>query len=90
MALNRVRAAFAQGRLTVNPLDDGSGVVVDTRGERLLTMNATGMALVEAIEAGADDEAALTAALARRFEVENDRALADARTFIKHLAEALD
>ncbi|QKK02951.1 MAG: PqqD family protein [Pseudomonadota bacterium] len=90
MSFDRIRRAFADGRLTANPLDDGSGVVLDTAGERLLTMNATGMALVQAIEAGTTDEAALTEVLTSRFEVDQERALADLRQFVERLVEALN
>lgn len=90
MSFDHIRKAFADDRLTTNSLDDGSGVVLDMAGERLLTMNATGMALVQAIESGTTDEAALAEVLTSRFEVDHERALDDVRRFVERLAAVLD
>ncbi|MGK7295934.1 MAG: PqqD family protein [Candidatus Wenzhouxiangella sp. M2_3B_020] len=88
-AIQTVKNALDAERLTVNALDDGSGVLLDIEGEQLLTLNATGMRLVQAIEAGADDVEALRDMLCEEFEVEPERAEADARTFVREVAEAL-
>ena len=90
MSLDRIRKSFDAGDLTANPLDDGSGVLVDTAGERLVTLNATGMTLAGAIEQGVDSESGLAEALTAEFEVSHERALADARDFVARLSEALD
>lgn len=88
--LDRIRSALSSGRLTVNPLDDGSGVLLDLDGEQLLTLNASAMHLVHAVEAGARDIDALATALTQRFEVDAERARADAAGFVQRLADALD
>ncbi len=88
--LDRIRAALDSGRLTVNALDDGSGVLLDLDGEQLLTLNHSAMQLVQNIESGALDLTALATALTERFEVDPERARRDAAAFIERLAGALD
>lgn len=88
--LDRIRTALNSGRLTVNALDDGSGVLLDLDGEQLLTLNNSAMHLVRAVESGAGDVDALAAALTERFEVDAERARDDAAGFIERLADALD
>lgn len=87
--LDRIAEALQGGRLTVNALDDGSGVLLDLDGEQLLTLNGSGMVLVQAIEAGARDPDALATALVERYEVDAATAAADALGFVERLAEAL-
>lgn len=89
-ALEQVRFALQQRRVTVNSLADGSGVLVDLQGQRLLVLNASGMLLVQAIESGATDESELARRLASGFLVDIARADADAREFVRHLAELVD
>lgn len=89
MAIERVSHALAAGRLTISRLDDGSGVVLDVVGEQLLTMNATGLAIVQAIEAGADSEQAVAEWVAARFEVPVGRVLVDVRRFVIKLDKTL-
>jgi hypothetical protein len=88
-AITRIREALDSGRLTVNALDDGSGVLLDIDGEQLLTLNASGMHLVQSIENDQLDVAGLRDRLCDRFEVEADRAESDARAFVIEVAGAL-
>jgi len=88
-AIADIRRALDSGRLTVNPLDDGGGVVLDIDGEQLMTLNPSGMCLVRALEAGAADAGTLRDALCRDFEVEPARAEADAGAFVGEIAGAL-
>jgi hypothetical protein len=85
--LETIRLALQRGRVTVNPLTDGSGVLVDLQGQRLLALNASGMLLVQAIECGEADEHGLVRALASGFLVDITRAEADTREFVRRLAE---
>lgn len=87
--IGTIREALGSGRLTINALDDGSGVLLDIEGEQLLTLNRTGMRLIQAIEDGASSVEALRDMLSGEFEVEADRAEADARAFVAEVAEAL-
>lgn len=87
--IGTIRDALESGRLTINALDDGSGVLLDIDGEQLLTLNRTGMRLVQAIDEGADSVEALRDMLLEEFEVEADRAEADAQAFVGEVARAL-
>lgn len=88
--IERIREALDSGRLTINSLDDGSGVLLDIDGEQLLTLNRTGMRLVQSIEDGAESFEALRDVLLAQFEVEPERAETDARAFVEEVAEALE
>lgn len=87
--IKTIHDALESGRLTINALDDGSGVLLDIDGEQLLTLNRTGMRLVQAIDEGAASVAALRDMLLAEFEVEAGRAEADAQAFVAEVAEAL-
>ena len=87
--ITTIRGALESGRLTINALDDGSGVLLDIDGEQLLTLNRTGMRLVQAIDEGASSVEALRDMLVKEFDVEAERAQVDARAFVGEVAEAL-
>ena len=87
--ITKIRGALESGRLTINALDDGSGVLLDVDGEQLLTLNRTGMRLVQAVDEGASSVEALRDMLLEEFDVEAERAEADARAFVGEVAEAL-
>lgn len=87
--ITTIRGALESGRLTINALDDGSGVLLDVDGEQLLTLNRTGMRLVQAIDDGAATVEALRDMLLDEFEVEAERAEADAQAFVGEVAKAL-
>ncbi|GAB4177850.1 MAG: hypothetical protein Kow0020_13860 [Wenzhouxiangellaceae bacterium] len=89
-AVETIAEALASGALTVTALDDGTGVLLDMSGERLITLNDTAMCLVEGIEAGERELDALVRRLVRRFDVPTDQARADAASFVARLAEVLD
>ncbi len=88
--LDRIRSALDSGRLTVNALDDGSGVLLDLDGEQLLTLNHSAMHLVQSIQSGCGDPDALSKVLTDRFDVDLEQARADTAGFIEQLADALD
>ncbi len=90
MSLETLREGLSQGRLTISALDDGSGVVLDVEGEQLLEMNATGLAIMQAIADGADDETDVADLVARQFEAPAEQVLADVRTFIHGVGAAID
>lgn len=87
--VQQIRSALDSGRLTINALNDGSGVLLDVDGEQLLTLNRTGMRLIQAIERGADAVEALRDLLMEEFDVEAERAENDARAFVGKVAAAL-
>lgn len=81
-AIARIARALDDKRLTINALEDGSGVVLDVDGERMLGANAVGIAIVQAIADGQRNAAAIAGFLARDFEVPQERALEDLRRFV--------
>jgi len=87
--ITTIRNALDSGRLTINALDDGSGVVLDTDGEQLLTLNRTGMRLIQSIDDGASTVDPLRDMLMAEYEVEAERAEADVRAFVAEVAKAL-
>lgn len=87
--VRQIAEALAAGRLTINRLDDGSGVVLDTRKEQLLSMNRTGLMIIEAIAEGLTAESAIAEHLGERFQIDEQRARRDLRQFTRQLAGAL-
>ncbi|AKS42512.1 PqqD family protein [Wenzhouxiangella marina] len=81
--------AFDAGRLALTVLDDGSGVLLDQDAEALISLNATGLVLVEALKAGCRDEGQLADRLVERFRVDRPRAEADVTAFLRALADSL-
>ncbi len=87
--LQQLRQHLDRGRLTISRLDDGSGVVLDVERERLFTLNATGLGIIQAAADGAADETAVVEALVARFEVSEADAQQDVQTFLARLLRAL-
>ncbi|MDT8408241.1 MAG: PqqD family protein [Wenzhouxiangellaceae bacterium] len=88
-AIARIKQALQSQRLTINALDDGSGVLLDVEGEQMLTLNRTGMRLVQAIDEGAESLQVLASVMTGQFEVSSEQAENDARAFIDEIAAAL-
>lgn len=89
-AISSIRSALESGRVSINALDDGSGVLLDIEGEQLLSLNRTGMYLVQTIERGTVTVDGLGEALAERYEVDLERAVADVEHFVAEVADSLD
>lgn len=87
--LQQLRQHLDRGRLTISRLDDGSGVVLDVERERLFTLNATGLGIIQAAADGAADETAVVEALVARFEVNAADARKDLERFLADLIRAL-
>lgn len=87
--VSQIAQALAAGRLTINRLDDGSGVLLDAQREQLLSMNRTGLMIVEAIADGMTTESAIAQHLGHRFGIEPEHVQQDLRWFSERLAEAL-
>ncbi len=88
----RIRAiarGLQDGRLSLNRLADGSGVVVDTVPENLWTMNATAMAIVDAVHEGAEGVQEIADRLVQRFQVDAARARSDVDQCLDRLHQAL-
>ena len=88
-AIASIAAALQNKRLTINALDDGSGVVLDVDGEQMLTANATGMRIIQAIDEGDKDATAIARHLAGQFEVSEQQASEDVVAFVARVADGL-
>jgi hypothetical protein len=88
-AIAKIAAALDDGRLTINALDDGSGVVLDVEGEQMLTTNATGMHIIQAIAGGDREADAIAHRLAKHFEVDAQQAQRDVATFVDSVGQGL-
>jgi hypothetical protein len=89
MNIEPLSSVLVSDRLTQTILPDGTGVVLDIDGRQILTLNATGMYLVEQLRSGADSTGELAERLASAFEVEAEVAQADVEEFAATLAQFL-
>lgn len=87
--IQAIAQALQAHRLSLNRLADGSGVVVDTVPENLWTMNASAMAIVQAIADGADSVQAISGQLVQRFQVDMGQARSDVGQCLDRLHQAL-
>ena len=75
--------------LTQQTLADDTGVILDVDSLRVLSLNETGMFLVDCLRQGVASEAALVARLVAEFEVDPAIAAEDVRAFVDELATYL-
>ena len=87
--IQQIRAALDSGRLTVNRMDDGTAVVLDVEGEQLMTLNATGLRILDWIEEDVESVKQLTEMLVGSYSVSVERARHDLDGFLKKLSNAL-
>jgi hypothetical protein len=88
-AIQKLATAIDDRRLTINSLDDGSGVVLDVDGEQMLTANATGILIIQSIAEGRRSLNRIAEQISERFDVESDRARSDAAAFVSKVAAGL-
>ena len=88
-AVAALGGALAAGTLTISALEDGSGVVIDINGEQLLEMNATGLAMMEAIADGQTDPDAVCTQVAERFDAPVERVRGDFSTFVGEVCRSV-
>jgi hypothetical protein len=88
-AISKIAKALDESRLTINVLEDGSGVVLDVEGERMLTANVAGIAIIEAIAEGSRDRKGVACSLAARFDISESRASEDVAGFVGKVAQGL-
>jgi hypothetical protein len=89
MSLKKLQKGLAEGQLTISALDDGSGVVLDVSGEQLLEMNPTGLAIMQAIADGAENEAQVAELVVNRFDAPLERVVDDVRVFVRDVGLAI-
>ncbi|MGY6629500.1 MAG: PqqD family protein [Wenzhouxiangella sp.] len=84
-----LKRSISEGRLSLNLLDDGSGVLLDGAKEELLTLNRTAAFIVGQLESADPSADDLVRALYREFAVEEDRARNDVHQLIEELWQGL-
>ena len=87
--LNRLAAVLQSKNVTMTTLADGTGVVVDLAGMKLLTVNSTGMLIVRELCNGNDSLHRVAEAIATEFDVDETVAALNAVTFLEELENAL-
>jgi len=74
------------GELRHTRLEDGSGVIVDLEGMQVLSLNATGLFLIERMASGVRHVDRLVGEMVAKFDVSEARAQGDVEQFIRNLA----
>ncbi len=84
-----IREGLDSGRLNISRLEDGSGVVLDVDRELLLSMNDSGLAIMECIAGGHVSTTALLEQLVAHFDCNHERAEDDLSSFLTRLQTTL-
>jgi len=87
--VGRLGALLRSGRVSRAKLADGTGVMVDAGKMRMLSLNETGMSLVEGLVEGLGPEA-LVERLVKEFEVGAPAARRDVEKFLEELGGFVD
>ncbi|MCG3194745.1 MAG: hypothetical protein DIJKHBIC_04010 [Thermoanaerobaculia bacterium] len=87
--LEPLRSLLLSPDVKMTTLRDGSGVLLNLRGGEVLTMNETGMFLVNRLREGVTGAEELVALLEKEFEVEPGVAERDLAVFASQLSTAL-
>ena len=75
--ISEVAAALNSDRVLLKALADGSGVLLDLDGSQVLSLNDSGMCIVEHIRMGLETAEELVEALTAEFEVDAETARHD-------------
>ncbi len=81
--------ALASDRFSRKTLADGSGVLLDVQSMRVLSLNTTGMFVLEEIAGGAATEKLVEDRLTEAFEVDTETAGRDLRELLVRLERHL-
>lgn len=87
--ISLIADAISRARLSINALDDGSGVVLDMEREQMITMNASAIRLMQAIAEGSTTPDALADSLSRRYRIGIESARRDVQQFIDETARRI-
>jgi len=68
---------------------DNSGVILDVDSLQVLSLNETGLVLVEALRDGVDDRRGLVRRLVEEYEIDEATAMADVDSFVAGLTPFL-
>lgn len=87
--LHKLKAALAVETLTHTTLADDSGVLLDIKGGKVLTLNSTGETLVKAIESGAGTVEEMAQLLVQKHGISEELARQDTEEFLDQLLDRL-
>jgi hypothetical protein len=90
MELAQITKRLASGDFDMTELPDGSAVILDMAGHRVLTLSSTATVIVSMLRQSVTDVGAITRCIVSEFEVEPAVAEADIRRFLDALAAALE
>lgn len=76
-------------QLTVTPLADETGVLLDLNGHQVLTLNQTGMAIISYCQTADTNIEQLTASLSEEFDVSPEQARSDIEQYLSNIGETL-
>ncbi|MCU7960924.1 MAG: PqqD family protein [gamma proteobacterium symbiont of Bathyaustriella thionipta] len=85
MNLHELSAHLQDDQISETVLEDGSGVLLDLAGQRVLSLNDSGMLLVSQLRNGVAERVQLVAAMTQAFEVSHEQAGADVDDFLQEL-----
>lgn len=89
-SLQRLSERLLAAGMERTELPDGSAVILDLTGNRVLTFSASGAYLIGVIQAGkVDSEQELAGILAEHYGIDQTQASADTREFVSSLQQAL-
>ena len=88
--LERIAGSLRSGRFAVARLPDGSGVLLEVEGLRVLSLNETGMAVLDAIGNGLTTTDGLVSELVRTFDVDEATARRDLEAFLAGLLRRVE
>lgn len=88
-AATELVALLAGEEISVTRLADGTGVILDLRNHKLLTINTTGMEIVSACLAGVAARDDIASRLVETFDVSETQAKSDTADFLAFLNEKL-
>jgi len=87
--LERIAENLRSNRFAVTRLPDGSGVLLEVEGLQVLSLNATGMFLLDTVANGATEAEELVRELVRVFDVDETTARNDLDAFLAEFLRRL-
>lgn len=83
--IEQIKQSLSDSNYSLNPMSDGSAVILDTRRERLLTLNASASLIIAAIQNGARSTDALAEHLQVSFAADRVTVNRDLERFLAEI-----
>jgi Coenzyme PQQ synthesis protein D (PqqD) len=83
--IEQIKQNLSAANYSLNPMSDGSAVILDTRRERLLTLNASASLIIAAIQSGARSTDALAEHLQLSFAADRQTVNRDLERFLTEI-----